>query len=228
MVDKSFFKPPIVLKTFFIEIFWELVHFFKLVKDHYSLFTPYYSILVKVIFGQRLCLAKRYFIQQISGKNILIIGGGDGLDYKADAKDLQGEYWELSASMLDKSEANLSGSNLKFHLGDFKAKKQKFDEIWLHFVLDTIPDKELVDLMLQVKNALKPDGKINFVDFYHPRKKRHRMIHYLQISFFKLIASHRRKDIPDYVRFFTHNNLQLVEEKSWMDGWVKSQLWENG
>lgn len=196
-------------------------------KDRYSFFTPYYSILVKVIFGQRLRYAKTYFVDEVLGKNILIIGGGDGQDYIAYSKELTGEYWELSASMLAKSKKNLASSRLKFCLGDFQARKSEFDEIWLHFVLDTIPDKELGELMIEVKKALKPDGVINFVDFYQPKTKRHRTIHFLQISFFRLIASHRRKDMPAYEQFFSQNNLQKLAEKEWMSGWVKTQLWGN-
>jgi SAM-dependent methyltransferase len=198
------------------------------VKDHYILLSPYYSILVKLIFGQRLSRAKRYFIEEVATKNILIIGGGDGLDYRHDAEALQGDYWELSHSMLNKARKNLANSNLKFHLGNFHAVEPEFDEIWLHFVLDSISDAELGRLVAEVKKALKPDGIVNFVDFYHPKKKRYRMINFLQISFFRIVASHIRKDIPDYHQFFTQNNLQKIAEKKWMDGWIKSQLWRNG
>lgn len=196
-------------------------------KDRYSLFTPYYSFLANLIFGQRLFKAKRYFVHEVSSKNILIIGGGDGTDYRDLSEQLTGEYWELSDSMLAKAKNNLASSKLLFQLGDFCAKEKQYDEVWLHFVLDTIPDQELEKLMREIKKALKPEGLINFVDFFPPKKRLHRVLQFLQITYFKLVAKHRRNDLPDYEKLFNSFNFLKNKEKSWMHSWVKTQVWKN-
>ena len=83
--------------------FWSLFYSFKLVKDRYSFIAPFYSFLAKLIFGNDLKELKTQFVANLEQKKILIIGGGDGLDYWDFQADLSGEYWEISEAMLGKA-----------------------------------------------------------------------------------------------------------------------------
>lgn len=100
-------------------------------------------------------------------KKILIIGGGDGLDYKDFQSDLAGEYWELSEVMLRKATKNPLHCKLEFHFGHFEVDLiNQFDETWLHFVLDTMRDDEIRSLLTEIRKGITPAGKIYLVDFF--------------------------------------------------------------
>src|SRR5690606_36801874 len=132
-------------------------------------------------------LSKWHFLENIAGKKVLISGGGDGLDYQSFRNNLSGEYWEISRSMLRKAEVNLKESGLSFHLGYFQAEKEKeFDEVWLHFVLDTMSDKEIESLLREIRICLKAEGTIYLADFFTPQNFYQRFKQGSMISFFRL------------------------------------------
>lgn len=195
--------------------------------DAYRWIAPFYSRLSRLVFGDRLKESKTIFLKDLPAKRILIIGGGDGSDYEEMQKDLQGEFWELSVSMLDQAKENLEKSGLSFHLGKFRSY-QKFDLICLPFVLDTMPDEELESFLFSFKKNLNPDGKVFMSDFFKPVSFRQKLMHQLMISFFRFATGHRRKDVPDYELAFEKAGFKLSQEKKLMKGWVRAQLWELG
>lgn len=195
--------------------------------DAYRWIAPFYSRLSRLVFGDRLKESKTIFLKDLPAKRILIIGGGDGSDYEEMQKDLQGEFWELSVSMLDQAKENLENSDLSFHLGNFKSN-QKFDLICLPFVLDTMPDEELESFLFSFKKNLNPDGQVFMSDFFEPVSFRQKLLHQLMISFFRFSTGHRRNDIPDYELVFEKAGFKLSQEEKLMKGWVRAQLWELG
>lgn len=195
-------------------------------KDHYSFISPVYNTLAKLVFGSQLKLSKTCFLEGLSAKKILIIGGGDGLDYKAFQKQLQGEYWELSQSMLSLAKSNLKDSRLSFHLGVYHLRAEiRFDEIWLHFVLDTLSDEEIDALLVLCKKSLNQNGGIYLADFFEAKTGYQRFVSKAMIQFFKIVTAHKREDIPNYEQIFQRNGLKKTSEKLFMKGWVKAQIW---
>lgn len=195
--------------------------------DAYRLIAPLYSRLSRFVFGDRLKESKTIFLRDLPAKKILIIGGGDGSDYEEMQKEIQGEFWELSFSMLDQARENLKKSGLSFHLGNFKSD-QKFDVICLPFVLDTMPDEEMESFLDSFKKNLKPDGQVFISDFFEPVSFRQKLLHQLMISFFRFATGHRRKDVPDYELAFESAGFKLSQEKKLLKGWVRAQLWKLG
>ena len=195
-------------------------------KDQYSLLAPFYNRLTKLVFGDQLKWSKTCFAENLSGKKVLIIGGGDGLDYQIFQDDLEGEYWEISRSMLLKSKINLEGSDLSFHLGFFQAEKENvFDEVWLHFVLDTMRDEEIESLLIEVRKSLKPKGKVYLADFFVPQNLYQRFKQSIMIHFFRMVANHKRKNLPDYEEILKRQNWLKNAERDILKGWVKAQVW---
>lgn len=195
-------------------------------KDHYSLIASRYSDLAKFVFGTTLKESKLMFACDFPGKKLLFIGGGDGSDYMEIQEEIQGEFWELSQSMLDEARKNLQKSGLSFHLGNFDSD-EKFDLICLPFVLDTLPDEELESLLFSLKKNLNSDGKVFLSDFFQPVSFRQKVLHWSMIQFFRLLTGHRRKDIPDYDLAFGKAGFILSKEKKLLKGWVKAQIWES-
>lgn len=196
-------------------------------KDHYSFLAPFYNRLTKLVFGDQLMLAKTNFAENLSRKRILIIGGGDGLDYQEFQDLLSGEYWEISQAMLSKAKINLAESDLTFHLGFFQATNEKeFDEVWLHFVLDTMKDKEISSLLGEIRKSVKPEGTIYLADFFAPKNLYQQFLNRSMITFFRIVTNHKRASIPDYERIFLVNNWKRNSEKEFLKGWVKAQVWE--
>ncbi|MBN3521540.1 class I SAM-dependent methyltransferase [Algoriphagus lutimaris] len=196
-------------------------------KDSYGFIAPFYNRLAKLVFGNQLAVAKRSFISRLGEKKVLIIGGGDGKDYQNYQENLLGDYWELSQSMLVLSKKNLHRSSLNFHLGNFRQKENHtFDEIWLHFVLDTMFDSEIMELLDQLKRSLNQEGRIFFVDFFQPTTLKNKMLQFFMISFFRMVAQHKRKNIPEYEELFKRCLWEKEKEQIFLKGWVKAQVWK--
>lgn len=165
-------------------------------------------------------------LEDTESKRVLIIGGGDGLDYREIAPDISGEYWELSSSMLKKAKANLNLSQLDFHLGNFRAG-EKFDEVWLHFLLDTMPDEAIELLLEEIKLVLDTNGRIVFSDFFHPKSHRQQFLNQVMITFFRVVVGHHRNDLPEYEKLFFKRGFVKTDERLFMEGWVKAQVWRS-
>jgi ubiquinone/menaquinone biosynthesis C-methylase UbiE len=165
-------------------------------------------------------------LKDLSPKKVLFIGGGDGSDYLEKQNEIQGEFWELSDSMLNRARKNLEKSGLSFHLGNFRSNQQ-FDLICLPFVLDTLPDQELDSFLFSFKKNLKPGGQVFLSDFFEPITFLQKILHQLMMSFFRFATGHRRKDVPDYESAFGKAGFKLSQEKKLLKGWVKTQLWES-
>ncbi len=197
-------------------------------KDPYSFVAPFYSVLSRTVFGYRLRAAKTVYACDLDQKRILILGGGDGLDYVHFASNLGGEYWETSSSMIQRARKNLVNSKLSFHLGHFSGNSENtFDEVWLHFVLDTISDAELPDFMSEIKISLKPKGRVFLADFFVTGNFFQRVIQEVMLLFFRITTKHSRKDLPDYEYFFKNAGFEKVEESCWNSNWIKAQLWKH-
>lgn len=156
-------------------------------------------------------------------KKILIIGGGDGLDYKDFQSDLAGEYWELSEVMLRKATKNPLHCKLEFHFGHFEVDLiNQFDETWLHFVLDTMRDDEIRSLLTEIRKGITPAGKIYLVDFFKTQNLYQQFLSQIMIAFFKIIANHKRTTIPTYERILMTECRVLCAEKCFKGKWVKA------
>lgn len=207
--------------------FWRLFYSFKLVKDRYSFIAPFYTSLARLVFGTSLKELKVAFVEDLVQKRVLIIGGGDALDYQDFAEEISGEYWELSAAMLHKAKQNLSKSKLEFYLGNFQVvSENQFDEVWLHFVLDTFTDSQLESFLQEIKSLLKPSSKIYLVDFFPPQTRLQKMIQAIMLGFFRVFMAHSRKDLPNYEEILGRKGFRKSEELSKRKGWIRAQLWE--
>jgi hypothetical protein len=192
-------------------------------RDEYRLLAPFYQVISQAVFGRDLLEANQSFHE--GNKKVLILGGGDGLAYRDFKQNIHGEFWELSLSMIRLAEKNLEGSKLKFYHGTWPGLGE-FDRIDLPFVLDTMSDAEIKNLLVQLKSALSDQGQVIVTDFFAPVSFGQKIIQKSMIWFFRAFTSHQRKDLPAISRFFKNEGFELIEEKSWRRGWIRAQRWQ--
>ncbi len=193
-------------------------------KDAYRWLAPVYSGLSRLVFGNTLQEANQWFLVPGQEYFYVIIGGGDGESYRKWAEHLRGEFWEKSLAMLNLAKKNLAGSALKFRLGEFDPA-EKADFILLPFVLDTLSDAEIEAWVNQLKGHLKPQGKVVLSDFFPPSNFLQKAVLSVMILFFRRIAAHSRKDLPDYEFFFEKAGYRKRDEKAWRKGRILAQVW---
>lgn len=193
--------------------------------DAYSFLAPIYQPLARLVFGKDLIRANQAFLEEVEGKKMLIIGGGDGVAYRDFAANLQGEFWDLSPKMAQLAQRNLSGSGLQIHAGAWHGKG-KFERVFFPFVLDTLTDEEIVELLSQVQTCLTEEGKVVISDFFSPQTFLQNLIQHLMIFSFQILVNHPRKDLPNIPELMRFTGFKLTQEKVWRQGWIKSQCFE--
>lgn len=193
-------------------------------KDSYRWLAPIYSSLSRLVFGRVREEAIQWAMNQKLEGKILILGGGDGLVLSPYLNECEGEYWEISPSMLHLAKHHLKQSKLSFHLGKYEGM-WKPDVILLPFVLDTFPDWELEQFARQIKSVLPEEGEIRLIDFFPPVSSKHRLTLRAMIQFHRIFTAHRRKDLPDYDRYLTQNGLVCIAQKTWMNGFIQAKIY---
>jgi hypothetical protein len=193
--------------------------------DAYGFLAPFYQLLSRVIFGRDLIYANQAYLEGNKGKKLLIIGGGDGVAYRDFEGSMKCEFWELSPRMTQLAKRSLKTSGLKIQTGAWLGRG-KFDRAYLPFVLDTMTDNEIAVLLSEIKEALLGEGKVVVSDFFEPVRIHQKLILKGMICFFRFFTSHQRKDLPKLNSLFQNAGFELVQEKRWRKGWIRTQVWQ--
>ena len=189
--------------------------------DAYGYLAPIYQPLSRLVFGPDLLNANRAFLDLGRGKRALIIGGGDGLAYRDWDRSFAGEYWDTSIAMTKIGRRNLGRSGIEVNCGRWPGKGE-FDVVFLPFVLDTLPDPDITELIHQIQMSLNPGGLIIVSDFFPPGTLAQKVLQQLMITCFRIITRHPRRDLPDLTFLFDPKTWRLVSEKTWRKGWIRA------
>ncbi|GAB3231727.1 class I SAM-dependent methyltransferase [Algoriphagus aestuariicola] len=192
--------------------------------DDYGFLAPFYQPLSRLVFGKDLIAANSCFSSFAQDRHSLIIGGGDGSAYKDWDGRYTGEYWDTSAKMAELAGRNLKKSRIRVHCGHWLGDGT-FDVVFLPFVLDTLLDSEIDELVRQVHAALKPGGRVILSDFFTPATFFQRALQRLMLISFRLFTNHRRKDLPEYANYFDSDAWEKESSKVWRKGWIRAQLY---
>lgn len=193
--------------------------------DAYGFLASIYQPISQLVFGKDLIKANQAFLEIKANERVLIIGGGDGLAYRDFRVNLKGEFWDLSPKMSQLAKRNLLGSSLIFQTGAWPGFG-KFDLVFLPFVLDTLTDREISQLLFQVSKCLTPGGKVIISEFYSPQTFPQRFIQQLMIFGFQILVNHPRKDLPNISENMKAVGFELCQEKFWRKGWIRAQVYE--
>lgn len=190
--------------------------------DAYGFLAPIYQPLSRLVFGSDLLRANRAFLDLARGKRALIIGGGDGLAYRELDRSFTGEYWDTSPAMAKIAKQNLGKSGIEVNCGTWPGEGE-FDVVFLPFVLDTLPDPEIAELVLQISLSLNPGGMVIVSDFFPPANFIQKTIQQLMITGFRIVTRHQRSDLPDILAFFDPKSWSLISERTWRKRWIRAQ-----
>ncbi|OOG69343.1 class I SAM-dependent methyltransferase [Algoriphagus sp. A40] len=193
--------------------------------DAYGFLAPIYQPLSRLVFGPDLLNANRAFLDLSMGKKSLILGGGDGLAYRDWDRNFIGEYWDTSPAMAKIATRNLRKSGIEVNCGSWSGKG-KFDVVFLPFILDSIPDAEISELILQIYKSLNPGDLVVLSDFFPPATFIQKALQQLMITGFQLVARHQRSDLPGLASFFDPKIWRLVTQKTWRKGWIQARVYE--
>ncbi|WP_026953081.1 methyltransferase [Algoriphagus mannitolivorans] len=192
--------------------------------DNYGFLAPFYQMLSQAVFGKKILEANQAFLDDILDQELIFIGGGDGTAYQEYGNQLKGFYFEKSAKMLQLARKNLHHSHLHFVHGEYTGHN-KGDCFFLPFLLDSLQDEEIEQLLEKIKSSISESGKVVVSDFFSPQTFRQNLLLQVMLLFFRIFTNHPRKDLPDYSRLFQKTGYRLLEEKVWHKGWIRAQVY---
>jgi ubiquinone/menaquinone biosynthesis C-methylase UbiE len=202
--------------------------------DNYRFLAPFYDWLAGFILGEAFKRSQYLFLYTINkGDRILILGGGTGKNLKEILKRTgeSGElcFVEASPSMLAKAKKRVKWEGeprIQFLCtSDFKAiPNKKFDLVITQYFLDVLRDAELERLFEAIGQRSGPGTRWLFVDFFSKRSKLG-LIKLMLLSF-RYLASHPRKDFPDYRVFFEKYGWELKEVCQLQNGFIQGREYQ--
>ena len=178
--------------------------------NQYNKIAHFYTILSKLIFGDKLHKIQQELITQLptEGK-LLILGGGNGeilpLIYNH-APQLFINYVEASSTMIRLAKKKAPDQQkIKFHHMDVLDYSHKHDQIYSGFFLDLFHEKHIKQI---IKKFEKSNQTIWYVaDFQINENTKNRLFRIIQLKltilFFRLTTQHTIKHLPDICLVFS-------------------------
>ena len=204
----------------------------------FNTIAPFYDLLVRLVFQQKLQKAQESLLVQIPEKgHILILGGGTGwvltrlLELKSEVSVV---YVEVSEKMLVLSQQRWQKAGGKgkvsFRLGDESVlgTAEKFDYMLVPFVFDLYETHYLKTVFIpNLCQYLAEDGILGLVDFRETDKLLHRGLIGAMFLFFKYMSRIKTTMLPNYSEALW-SSLSLLENSTqyFMGGMVFSQSWQ--
>lgn len=193
----------------------------------YNLLAPFYDILVKVVFGNKIKEIQITHLHKIpKNSNVLILGGGTGWILQEIDKRTTGAtitYIDLSSKMIQKSKSRKVSNNVvRFIEGtENDIPDIKYDVLITNFYLDLFPKQKLTKVIQQL-------GMLNcqlwiWTDFV-PNKS-YWWLEKTMILFFKCITGLSNDKLYHYDALITEQTVYKKEvQEVKMNGFLVSAL----
>ncbi len=202
--------------------------------DNYRFLAPFYDRLAGVFLGKAFKRSQFIFMDSIKrGDSILILGGGTGKNLKEILKMTGNSgrlcFVEASPSMMAKAKNRVKEEKkpmVQFCCtGDFNSiPKMKFDLVITQYFLDVLRNEDLEWLFQEIGKRANPGTRWLFVDFF-PEKSKWGLIKMMLFSF-RYLASHPRRDLPDYGVFFEKYGWDLKGECHLQKGFIQAREYQ--
>lgn len=192
--------------------------------NNYEAIAPYYDKLKSVVFGSTLDRASISHIDHISpDDSILIIGGGSGsvLEHiHANAID----FIDSSSKMIKLAQERKPLTDTHYHCMKFDTFPNTtiYDIVICNFFLDLFKEKELDEILLKIKQLLRPTGTLIVADFTPPQSLSHQVLETGMHWFFRWSTGLERSHFANLKQILINHGLTISSEKSFYRGFVKS------
>lgn len=179
--------------------------------------TPVYDYLADLVFRKKIKNITQQGWRLCRG-NTLIIGGGTGRflnDYHPVINQVT--YVETSTRMMAYAQKNADSFSAPIHFRSSINSFDKFDCIFLPFVLDCWSDDEIT-VFLKKSNGIP----LIICDFRPPKSHYEKLLSFSMIYFFRLVSGYPRRSIPDITALLTKHRKTVAEVLD--NGFIS--LWE--
>lgn len=189
-----------------------------------------YDALARVFFGSSLRKAQTYFTKNIpEDARVLILGSGTGwiaekiLDHKPNSKIT---LVDASQKMTALAAKRLKGKPIEIICADqTNVFPKQFDIVILPCFLDLFPDQKLFNVIDSIKVNLKPHSLWIVTDFIC-EKRWHRVYLWIMYRFFKWTCNIEADQLPNWRNVLSMKNLEVLKEKNFYQGFIKTILYK--
>lgn len=178
-------------------------------KIRYTVFTPIYDLVGNVFNNYRKLSIKQLELK--TGDNVLLVGGGTGLDLQYLPVNVNVVATDITPSMVSRmnrsiEELNLNGVAKVMDGHQLEFENATFDSVILHLILAVIPDP--VACIKEVERVIKPGGKITIYDKFIPDEAKPSLIRRFGNLFTNMIATDITRKLSDILK---HTDLKLTK-----------------
>lgn len=199
--------------------------------NDFDFVAPYYGLLSRLVFGNTLKRAQKYFLFNIpESARVLIIGGGTGdilLALDQLGRAIEVVYVERSAEMLQLSKGRSLGNiTVEFiHGTQDNIPASPFDVIITAFFLDVFDKRKLPVVMGKLHHCLKPSGLWLQTDFVRTGKRRHRLLIRLMYHFFRIVACMEGSCLLNFDKYFHELEYENVASEYFYQRMIRTTLY---
>lgn len=205
--------------------------------NNYDAAAWFYDWLAQLVFGNTLINAQQFLVKHISpGATILIVGGGTGWILEeisaVQASTLAITYVEISGRMIDLSKKrNYQQNEVVFiHAGIEDCKfLQQYDVILTPFLFDNFSETRIQSVFNQLHQSLKKGGIWLLCDFQVQNNRKsiwQKALLQTMYWFFGWLCKVETKKLIKMHRYFTAESYILLEEKTFYQGFIISQVYK--
>jgi tRNA (cmo5U34)-methyltransferase len=194
---------------------------------------PVYDLLSRAVYGKSIVAAQQYFLKYIpEGSNVLIVGGGTGWIIDAifeTNKTCSIIYMEASQKMLQKAKNRIAvndQSRIEFLLQSDIPSDGVYDVVITNFLLDLFPKQKLTQILKQLKDRMKYDGRWIVTDFVDGGKYWQRLLLWMMYWFFKRVSKIETTKLPPWQLLLKETGMRETEVKYFYAGFIKTALYQ--
>lgn len=179
-------------------------------KIRYTFYTPVYDLV-----GRYFSKSRKESIDSLdikSGDEVLIVGGGTGLDLEFFPENCEVTLTDITPAMLVKAKKRIRklAMNIVVQVMDgqqLKFENNSFDKVVLHLILAVIPDP--VACLKESERVLRAGGKIAVFDKFVGKNKKAGLIR----KFFNVFSNFLASDITrSFERIHAETKLEILSD----------------
>ena len=197
----------------------------------YNRLAPFYTVSAKLVFGNTLQRAQKFFLDQIRDSDrVLILGGGSGELLTALLRQhprVKIDYVDISPRMIELARRkNHNPDNVNFIIGtERQIPEGQYSVIITNFYLDLFNDQTLEQIIHQIKPNLAANVTWLATDFVS-EKIWHKVFLGMMYAFFKIVTGMQTHTLPHWQGALTKSGMQEHISKKFYRGFIKSSVYK--